>query len=79
MVFADKRKHHQVKTVHCAQDDHHQADLRREKFNRLVQVARPGSVIECQGHVAEVDQIETDNQQIVDGVGDAFVAMKAGD
>src|SRR6185369_7862989 len=66
----------EVKEVHPAEDEEHHADLDGESFDTLFGSNDCVAEFQGQAHVAEVDQVETDDEQVIDGVGEGFVAVE---
>ena len=66
----------EVEEVHPAKDEKHHAHLYGKGFNALL--SRSDGVAEFQGHghVAEVDQVKTDDKQVIDRIGEGFVAVE---
>ncbi|HJS25014.1 MAG TPA: hypothetical protein VJ751_11720 [Pyrinomonadaceae bacterium] len=66
----------EVEEVHPAEDEEHQAYFDGQGFNALLRRADDVAELQGQANVAEVDQIEADDEQVIDGVGEGFVAME---
>src|SRR5215216_836463 len=66
----------QVEEVHPAEDEEHQAYLNGQGFNALL--CRGDRVAEFQGQadVAEIDEVKADDEQVIDGIGEGFVAVE---
>src|SRR5215213_4955755 len=62
--------------MHSAEDEKHHADFDGKGFNALF--SRLDGVAEFQGQadVAEIDQVKADDEQVIDGVSEGFVAVK---
>src|SRR5450432_1922438 len=62
--------------MHDAEHHEHESDFRAEKFDRGLQVVRFVAVLERQRDISDVDQIKSDDQQMIDGISPRFIAMK---
>jgi hypothetical protein len=60
--------------VHHAEDEEYDADLHRERLEEPPGVAHRVGSLEIQRHEPQVDEVEADHQQVVDGLGEFFVA-----
>jgi hypothetical protein len=82
VTFADGALSHfgkdeEIEEVHEAEDQQHATDFRAEDFEGFFAVAGCATVFKGQADVANVDQIKTDDQEMIDGIGEPFVPMKA--
>src|SRR5437870_2266075 len=59
------REHAQVEEVHRAEDEQYESDLGAEELDGLLQRVRLVAVFQRQRDVADVDEIEADDQQMV--------------
>ena len=66
----------QVKEVHPAEDEEHQAYFDGQRFNALFRCGDGVAELQGQADVTEVDEIEADDEQVIDGVGEGFIAVK---
>src|SRR5215207_1777785 len=66
----------QIKEVHPAEYEEHHADLYRQRFNALFSVVYGVAELEGQADVTEVDQVKANDEQVIDRIGEAFVAME---
>ena len=71
------REHKQIEEVHQTQHQQHQSDLCTEVFNRFLGVHRRDSVFQGERHVADVDEVKPDHEQMIHRIGQLFVAKKA--
>src|SRR6476659_6491941 len=73
---APATKKEQVKEVHATEHDQYHADLDGQCFHRFLRGS--DDVPEFQGHadVPEVDQVEADDEQVIDRIGEGFVAVE---
>jgi|SRR5438093_9609356 len=62
--------------MHAAEDKHDNADLATDCLKHFAHVCRGGALFQSEGDVTDVDQIKTDNQKMVDRVGQFFVSVK---
>ena len=62
--------------MHRAEDEQHHAYLHGQGFNTLF--GGVDGVAEFQGEtdVTEVDEVKADDEQVIDGIGEGFVAME---
>src|ERR1051325_1826959 len=66
----------EVEEVHPAEDEEHHADLDGESLDALFGAGNDVTKFQGETDVAEVDEIKTDDEQVVDGVGERFVAVE---
>src|ERR1041385_8436003 len=66
----------QVEEVHAAEHDQNHADLDRERFHCFLRREDDVAELQRQADVAEVDEIEADDEQVIDRIGEGFVAVK---
>src|SRR5437773_3868518 len=66
----------QVEEVHAAKHNKHHAHFPRKRFDPLASVLQVVAELKSQTHVTEVDQIEPNDEQVVDRVGQRLVAVK---
>ena len=66
----------EVEEVHPAKDEKHHADLYRQGFNALLSCCDGVPELQGQSNVAEVDQVKTDDEQVIDRIGEGFVAVE---
>src|ERR1044071_1401396 len=66
----------QVEEVHPAENEEHQADFDGQGFNTLLRRADDVAELQGQADVAEIDEIEADDEQVIDGVGKGFIAVE---
>ena len=62
--------------MHDAEDKENDADLMAENLDRFHQIARFLIGAQHERDVANVDQIEADHQQMIDGIGKGVIAVK---
>ena len=62
--------------MHAAQDQQDETYFGAQALDRLGQVRRLIPVLQGQRYVTDVHQIEADRQQVVDRVGQSFVAQE---
>src|SRR5271155_5600297 len=70
----DEQSH--VGKMHEPQDHHHETDFRAQKLERLDQTRRLGTVAQGQSDKADVDEVKTDEQQMIDRIGEGLLALK---
>ncbi len=78
-ALADGCEDDQVDEVHHAEDEQDQADFGAEDFDAVLEVGWAVAVAEGEGDVADVDQVEADDQQVVDRFSDGSVSAKGFD
>src|SRR5882724_8216142 len=66
----------EIKEMHSAEDEQHHADFYRERLDALFGGFDGVAELEGQTDVAEVDEIEADDEQVIDGVGQGVIAME---
>jgi hypothetical protein len=70
------RKYEQVKEVHAAEDEQHDANLPAESLQHPLKIDWHLPLSQSQTDVTDVDQIESDHEEMIDRVGQRFVAAK---
>src|ERR1043166_3670806 len=73
---AHAAENEEVEEVHAAENEQHHADLDGECLDAFFGAGDRVAEFEGQADVAEVDEVETDDEQVVDGVGEGFVAVE---
>jgi hypothetical protein len=63
-------------SVDQAQHDHHDADLDADDLHQARQVADQAAGAEVEEHEADVEQVEPDDEQLVDRVGERGVVRE---
>src|ERR1700752_115909 len=73
---AHAAENEQIEEVHAAEDDQHHSNLDRESLDAFLRAV--DCVAELQGHadVAEVNQVEPDYEQVIDGVRERLIAVE---
>src|SRR5690349_11671512 len=66
----------EVEEVHPAEDEEHHADLDGESLDALFGGGDGVAQFQGQADVAEVDEVETDDEEVVDGVREGLVAVE---
>jgi ArsR family transcriptional regulator, arsenate/arsenite/antimonite-responsive transcriptional repressor len=66
-----------VGEMHEPQDHHHETDFRAQKLKRLDEIRGLGAVAQGQGDKADIDEVEADEQQMVDRIGEVFEALSS--
>src|SRR6266545_946864 len=66
----------EIKEMHSAEDEEHHADFYRERLDALFGGFDGVAELEGQTDVAEVDEVEADDEQVIDGVGQGVIAVK---
>ncbi|WP_460493464.1 hypothetical protein [Dactylosporangium cerinum] len=62
--------------MHPAEDEQHQAELPGEGLHRRAAVRQRLADLQCHRDIAEVEQVEADDEEMVDGLGEAFVGER---
>ncbi len=62
-------KEEDVKEVHRSQDEKDKADLGSEDFEDVLVIDHRFEHLQIEDNKAEVDEIESDDQQVIDAVG----------
>src|SRR5215213_10081020 len=73
---AHAAENEEIEEVHPAQDEKHHANLHGEGFNALFRGNDGVAELQGQADVAEVDKVKADDEQVIDGIGEGFVAME---
>src|SRR5215213_1582984 len=73
---AHAAENEKIEEVHPAQDEKHHAYLHGQGFNALLGSIDGVAELQGQADVAEIDEVKADDKQVVDGIGEGFVAMK---
>lgn len=63
------REHKQIEEVHETQHKEHESDLCAQVFNRFLGVLFRRSVFQRERHVADVDEVKPDHEQVVYRIG----------
>src|SRR5215216_634284 len=66
----------QVEEVHPAEDEKHQTYLYGQGFNALFRCGNDVAELQGQADVAEVDEVKADDEQVIDRVGEGFIAVE---
>src|SRR4029079_8181710 len=69
-------KDEQVEEMHPAQNDQDHPDFDRECFNSFLCVVDYVAKFQGQGHIAEVNEVKADDQQMIHGIRECLVAVK---
>src|SRR5690606_31881812 len=76
-AFTHFREDREVHEVHRAEDKEHNADFAAQNFEGISEVLRFGAILQSEADITNVDEIKTDEQEMIDGVSQGFVAVKA--
>ena len=66
----------EIEKVHGAEHEQHYADFAAQHFEHSLQVRRLLRLAQSEGHVADVDQVKSDPEKVIDGIGQRFIAVK---
>ncbi len=66
----------EIEEVHRAEHEHHDAELGAEEFNHRLRAGGFLAITQGHGDEPDVDQVESDDEQVVDRVGHGVVAAK---
>src|SRR5687767_3563751 len=66
----------EVEEVHAAQDQQYHADLDRQRLNTFLRRGDLVTEFQRETDVTKVDQVKTDDEQVIDRVGETFVAVE---
>jgi hypothetical protein len=72
----DPLKDKQIEKVHTAQNEQHQTDLVRQNLDAGPGVRHFTADLEREADVPEIDQVEPDHEQMVDGVRERRVTVE---
>lgn len=75
-AFPQAEEDEEVREVHCTEDEYDDAEFGAEKFHESGGRADDGARLEGQGDVPEVDEVESHDEQFVDGVCEGIVAFE---
>ncbi len=75
-AFAEAEEYEEVAKVHGSQYQDDDANFGTEKFDQLGVAVDQGAGFQGQGDVAEVDQVKSDQKQLVHGIGKGIVAFE---
>ena len=73
---AHSAKDVEVEEVHAAEDEQDRADLGAEVLDQFLQARRLRSVPQGERDVADIDQVEADEKQVIDGIRERLIAVK---
>ena len=73
---AHTAEYEEIKEVHAAEDEQHHADFDGKGFNALFRRLNGVAEFQSQTDVAEVDQVKADDEQVINRVGEGFVAVE---
>lgn len=69
----------EIEKVHHAENEHHYPKLAAARFKDALGVGDLEIEFHVEGYEADVNEVKTDNQQMIDTVGELLVAVKAVD
>ena len=70
------REHEDVKEMHAAEHQHDDADFATDRFKYFPKICRCNSLFQSERNVADVDKIEANHQEMIDGPGLLCVSVK---
>src|SRR3954464_13130251 len=72
-------EHEKVHEVHAAENEEHATDARAELFENARHRRRVSTPLHREADVSDVDQVETDHEQVVDGSGKGLLSAEGFD
>jgi hypothetical protein len=76
-AFAHLGEDVKVEEVHGAEDEEDGADLGAERLKQALEIRGLVAVFQGERDVADIDEVEADDEEVIDGIGKAFVAVKS--
>src|SRR4029453_3215397 len=70
------REHENVEEVHGAKHEHDHADLATDRFEHFANICGSDALLQGQRDVADIDKIKAHDKEVIDRVGQSFVAAK---
>src|SRR5262245_42286950 len=70
------RKHQDVKEMHGAEHEHDHADLATDRFEHLADIDGSDVLLQSKRYVADVDQVKTHHQKVIDRIGQTLVSTE---
>src|SRR6266550_5346036 len=70
------RKHQDVKEVHGAKHEHDHADLATDRFEHFANICGSDALLQRERYVADIDKIKADDKEVIDRIGQSFVAAE---
>jgi len=67
-TLSHTRENVEVEEVHQAENQEHQSHLRAQDLDRLGEILRLVPFLQRESDEADVDQVEPDDEEVVDGV-----------
>ena len=75
-AFPHLREDVEIEEVHAAENEQHSSDLGAEDFEHFLKIRGFVAVFQGERHVADVDQVETNDEQVIDGIGQRFIPVE---
>ncbi len=66
----------EVEEVHATEDEQHGTDLGAQRLDQLLHIGRLVAILQREGDVADINEIEADDEQMIDRVGQRLIAVK---
>src|SRR4030095_69005 len=70
------REHENVEEVHGAKHEHDHADLAADRFEHFANICGSDPLLQGKGYVTDIYKIKADNEEVIDRVGQPFVAAE---
>jgi hypothetical protein len=74
--FPHSAKDREVEEMHSAEHQQNSADLGAQGLDGLLRISGDGAVFQSQCDIADIDEIETHDQEMIDGISEALVSKK---
>lgn len=74
--FPHFRKHQQIEEMHPAENEEHDSHLLAECFQNSLQIQRHVSLSQSQADIPDINQVEADDEEVIDGVSQGLITMK---
>ncbi len=65
-----------VEEMHAAEHEHHYADFTTDCLKHSAEICGRNALSQSKRDVADIDEIKANNEQMVDRIGQLFVAVK---
>ena len=70
------RKHQDVEEMHRAENEHDHADLTTDRFEHFSNICGSDTLLQRKRYVADIDKIKADDKEVIDRIGQLFVAAE---
>src|SRR5882724_255929 len=70
------RKHQDVEEMHDAKHEHDYADLATDRFEHFANICGSDALLQRKRYVADIDKIKAHDKEVIDRIGQSFVAAE---